>query len=53
MSGFPPSIAAMKAEAKELKKLSGGKHQSCLETVARSYGFVNFNKAIEFYKGKV
>lgn len=53
MMGFPPSINAMKAEAKELKKSSGGKHQACLEAVARSYGFTNFNKAIEFYKDKV
>lgn len=49
MPGVPPSLMAMKTEAKDLKKTSGKKHSECLEIVARSYGFPNFNGAVSFY----
>lgn len=50
MKGVPPSLNALKIEAKELKKASGGKHSDCLEQTARSYGFPNFNGAVSFYR---
>lgn len=49
MSGLPPSLNALKTEAKDLKKASGKKHSECLEQVARSYGFPNYNGAVSFY----
>lgn len=50
MKGVPPSLNALKTEAKALKKASGGKHSDCLEQTARSYGFPNFNGAVSFYR---
>ena len=49
MRGIPPSLTALKTEVKELKKASGQKHSECLEQVARSYGFLNYNGAASFY----
>lgn len=50
MKGLPPSLSAMKAEAKTLKKATNGKHSDCLEKVARSYGFAHFHEAVKFYE---
>lgn len=49
MKGVPPSLNALKTEARALKKASGAKHSECLEQTARSYGFPNFNGAVSFY----
>lgn len=49
MKGLPPSLNALKTEAKDLKKACGKKHHECLEQVARSYGFPNFHGAVSFY----
>lgn len=49
MKGLPPSLSALKAEAKTLKKATSGKHSDCLEKVARSYGFAHFHEAVKFY----
>lgn len=50
MKGLPPSLGALKQEAKFLKKETGQKHAECLEAVARSWGFPNFNGAVRFYE---
>lgn len=49
MSGLPPSLNALKTEAKDLKKTTGAKHSDCLERVAMSYGFPNYHGAVSFY----
>lgn len=49
MKGVPPSLNALKVEAKSLKKTNGTKHSECLESVAKSYGFSNFHEAVKFY----
>lgn len=50
MKGIPPSLSALKGEAKSLKKETHGKHSDCLEKVARSYGFAHFHEAVKFYE---
>ena len=50
MKGLPPTLSALKTEAKVLKKASGKKHAECLEEVAKIWGFPNFNGAVSFYK---
>lgn len=50
MKGVPPTLSALKEEAKKLKKTSGKKHSECLEETARIWGFPNFNGAVSFYK---
>ena len=49
MNGLPPSLNALKTEAKALKKASDKPHHACLEQVARSYGFPNYHGAVSFY----
>jgi hypothetical protein len=49
MAGLPPSITALKGEARDLKKASGKPHHECLEQIARSYGFPNYHGAVSFY----
>lgn len=49
MRGLPPSLNALKTEAKGVKKATGKKHSECLELVAMSYGFPNYNGAVSFY----
>lgn len=49
LKGLPPSLNALKMEAKALKKASGQSHTDCLESVARQYSFTNYPEAVEFY----
>lgn len=51
MKGKPPSLTALKQEAKLLKKQNGEKHSYCLEATARTWGFGSFNEAVRFYEG--
>ena len=50
MKGKPPSLTALKQEAKLLKKQTGAKHSACLEATARAWGFGSFNEAVRFYE---